>query len=199
LTFSHNDQYFLFAVYDGVAGDPAHPRGTHIKFGKDDGLFIAAEWGFAHESDYKIGLGGWHHTAKVENPIDGTPSKSNGGIYIIGEKYWNDNLSTFFQYGKADRHKNQLGEYMGLGFAYKDWLIEGDNIGLASARAKNSDDYLAQNPDFFSAETTTELTYFRPITEKVSVQTSAYSVDHPSMAPDVKNSLAVGLRLYIEF
>lgn len=199
LTLNKEDQYLLLAVYDGVAGDPKHPRGTHIKFGRDDGVFVATEWGFAHENNYKIGIGAWRHTAKVENPIDGTLSRSNGGVYLIGEKYWGENFATFIQYGRADKHKNQVSDYLGGGFSYKNWLKEGDNIGLAFARAGNSDDYLQINPDFYSAETITELSYFRPLTDKLGFQISAYSVEHPSMAPDVKNSFALGGRLYVEF
>lgn len=199
LTLSHNDQYFLLATYDGIPGDPAHPRGTHIKFGEHDGLLTAAEWGFASENSYKIALGGWKHTAEVENPIDGSLSNSNSGYYIIGEKFFTENLSVFFQYGNADSKKNQLKNYTGLGFTYKNLCVDKDAIGLGYAKAENGAEFLAVNPDLLSAETVVELTYYYPLMEKVSVQTSLYSVAHPSMSPDLDNSVALGLRLYIEF
>ncbi|MFO1389833.1 carbohydrate porin [Cellvibrio sp.] len=197
LTLNHHDTYFLLAVYDGVPGDPAHTHGTHIKFSRDDGLFTASELGIFAEHQFKIGLGAWRHTARVENPVDGTLSQSNSGFYLIGEKYWTENFAAFIQYGKADKHKNQLGSYIGGGFTFKNWMREGDEVGLAFAKAKNSEDFLLANPDFYSAETTSEISYFWPVTEKVSFQTSVYRVAHPSMAPDVENSLAVGLRLYV--
>jgi len=198
LTLTHNDQYFLLAAYDGIPGDPAHPHGTHIKFGHDDGLLVATEWGFAHEQDYKIGLGGWRHTASVENPVDGSLMDSNSGYYVIGEKYFDEHWSAFFQYGHADGRKNQLGTYTGVGVTYKNLLVEEDEIGLGYARAENSTEFLAANPDLLSAETVTEFTYYHPVSTKVSVQASLYSVAHPSMAPELNNSVALGLRLYIE-
>jgi porin len=199
LTLSHEDQYFLLAVYDGIPGDPSHPHGTHIKFGKNDGLLTAEEWGFASEKNYKIALGGWQHTAEVENPIDGSLNKSNNGYYLIGEKYLTESFSVFFQYGHADGKKNQLETYVGLGMTYKNLWVDEDSIGVGYARAENSSAFLAVNSDLLSAETVVELTYYRPLMEKVSVQTSLYSVMHPGMSPDLDNSLALGLRLYIEF
>jgi len=199
LTLVHKDQYFLLATYDGIPGDPAHPRGTHIRYGRDDGLLTAAEWGFASEKNYKIAVGGWKHTAKVENPVDGSMSDSNSGYYVIGEKYFSEHWAAFFQYGHADSKKNQLETYTGLGVTYKNLWVEEDVIGLGYARTENSSGFLVENPDLLFAETVMEFTYYHPVTEKVSVQGSFYSVEHPGMAPDLDNSLALGLRLYIEF
>lgn len=199
LTLTHNNQYFLLAVYDGIPGDPSHPRGTHIKFGKHDGLLVATEWGFANEKNYKIALGGWKHTAEVENPIDGNLSDSNHGFYVIGEKYLTESLAVFFQYGHADGHKNQLETYTGLGVVYKNFAVDEDEIGLGYAKAKNSSEFLKANIDLLSAETVVELSYYRPVMEKISVQASLYSVMHPSMSPDLNNSVALGLRAYFEF
>lgn len=199
LTLSHDDQYLLLAVYDGVPGDPEHPRGTHIKFGEDDGVFTAVEWGFAKEQDYKIALGGWRQTTGVASPIDGSLVDSNSGFYVIGEKYFTENLAAFFQYGHADADKNQLETYLGLGATYKNFLVEDAVIGLGYARSKNSDAFLVENPNLLSAESVVELSYFLPLVDKISTQFSVYSVKHPSMDPTLDNSLALGLRLYIEF
>lgn len=198
LTLSHKDQYFLLAVYDGVPGDPAHPHGTHVVYDKTDGLLTAAEWGFASEKKYKLAVGGWKTTAEVENPIDGSIGNSNQGYYLIGEKYFTENLAVFFQYGYADKEKNQLEIYSGAGITYSDLWAKEDSIGVGYARAQNSTEFLNANPDLLSAESVVELTYFRPIMEKVSVQASLYYVEHPSMAAELDNSLALGVRLYIE-
>jgi porin len=199
ITLSHNDQYFLLATYDGIAGDPAHPRGTHVVLKKSDGLLTAAEWGFAHEKSYKIAFGGWQHTAEVENPVDGTMSDSNSGYYLLGEKYFTEDLAVFFQYGHADNAKNQIETYSGLGITYSNFLTDKDALGLGYAQAKNGSAFLRENPDLLSAEAIVELTYYRPLTEQISVQTSLYYIEHPSMAPDVDNSVALGLRVYWEF
>lgn len=199
LTLTHDEQYFLLAIYDGVPGDPNHPRGTRIKFGAHDGVLTAAEWGFAKERDYKIGLGGWQQTTKVENPIDGSLIDSNNGFYVIGEKYFTENLAVFFQYGHADASKNQLENYFGMGATYKNFLVEEAIIGLGYARSKNSEAFIKANPGLLSAESVVELSYFIPLIESVAMQTSLYSVKNPSMQPDLDNSLALGVRFYIDF
>ncbi|RYY03167.1 MAG: hypothetical protein EOO53_08375 [Gammaproteobacteria bacterium] len=199
LTFSHNDQYFLIAAYDGIPGDPAHPHGTHVVLKKSDGILTAAEWGFASEKNYKLALGGWRTTAEVENPVDGSFSDKNSGYYLIGEKYVNKNLAAFFQYGRADEEKNQLDTYVGVGVTYTALWLEDDAIGLGYAHAENGDAYLKANPDLLSAESVAELTYARPLIENLHIQSSLYYVEHPSMQPDLENTLALGVRLYIDF
>lgn len=199
LTFTRGEQYFLIAAYDGVPGDPQHPHGTHVVFNRSDGVLTAAEWGFASEKNYKIALGGWQTTAEVESPIDAKPSDNNYGYYLIGEKYFSENLAAFFQYGYADSKKNQLDDYVGMGITYNELWIANDAIGLGYAQVKNSDPYLSVYPDVLAAERVVELTYAFPLTEKLHMQASLYHVEHPSMEPDVDNTLALGVRLYIEF
>lgn len=198
LTLSHNDQYFLLAAYDGVPGDPAHPHGTQVKFNKSDGVLTAAEWGFASEKKYKLAIGGWKTSAEFENPINGSISDSNQGYYLIGEQYLTDNLAVFFQYGSADKDKNQLEIYSGVGMTYSELWAAEDAIGLGYARVQNSANFLNVNPELLSAESVVELTYFRPVMDKVGIQTSLYYVEHPSMDAELNDSVALGLRLYID-
>lgn len=196
---AHEDQYLNLAVYDGVPGKPGHPQGTHIVFKKSDGLFKSAEWGFAHEKNYKIGFGYWQHTAEVDNPVDGTTSNANSGYYVIGEKHLRDDLAVFFQYGQADANKNQLDGYRGVGITLSNLLVKEDSIGLGYASAHNGTPFLNANVDLTAAENIMELTYLRPIADKCKVQASLYYVEHPSMAKDVTNTLALGLRVYVDF
>jgi porin len=199
LTIAGEHQYLLLATYDGIAGDPDHPRGTHIKFKQSDGLFNAIEWGVQYENAYKFAVGAWQHTAEVENPVDGSISNSNSGFYLIGEKFLTENLVAFLQYGRADADKNQLESYLGVGITLSNVWVEEDVIGLANASAQNGSPFLQMNSDLLSKENILELSYFRPVTSAVNVQTSLYAIDNPSMSPDVDNSFALGLRAYIEF
>ncbi|HOY22805.1 MAG TPA: carbohydrate porin [Cellvibrio sp.] len=199
LTLAGEHQYLLLATYDGIAGDPDHRRGTHIKFKKSDGLFNAIEWGVQYERSYKLAVGAWQHTAEVENPIDGTISDSNSGFYLIGEKYFTENLVAFFQYGQADADKNQLDSYLGAGVTLSNAWVEDDAIGLAYASVENGSPFLRMNVDVLSKENIVELSYLCPVTSAVSVQTSLYAIDNPSMSPELDNALAFGLRAYIEF
>ena len=198
-TFTFGDQYLLIAAYDGIPGDPEHPHGTHVKFKNTDGLFKAAEWGIAHEKSYKFAVGGWQHTAQVESPIDGGLLDDNSGFYVIGEKNVTDNLAFFLQYGHANADKNQLDNYTGFGATLSNTWVDEDALGLGYSRAHNGSAYLEVNPDLLSAETILELTYQRPLMEHLKVQSSLYSIQHPSMDPSVEDALALGVRLYIEF
>lgn len=99
-TFQGENQYLLAAIYDGIAGDPNNPKGTHVQFNSGDGVFSGVEWGWANEGKDKIALGVWQHTAEVENPVNGAVNDDNTGIYIIGEKHINDVAAFFFSWGK---------------------------------------------------------------------------------------------------
>ncbi|RYY74971.1 MAG: hypothetical protein EOO52_11715 [Gammaproteobacteria bacterium] len=198
LTLAHNDQYFLLAAYDGIPGDPAHPRGTHVVLKKSDGILTAMELGLAQEKNYKFGVGGWETSSEVESPVDGNLLDENRGYYLIGEKYFTENLAAFFQYSRADTHKNQLEVYSGVGVTYSEIWVDDDSVGIGYAQAKNGSAFLSANPDLLAAENIIELTYARPLMDKLHLQTSLYYVENPSMNPVLDNSVALGIRLYID-
>ena len=199
LTFQQRNMYLLLAVYDGVPGDPNNPRGTHVQFNRGDGLFNAAELGFMDGKKYKIAIGGWQKTTEEKNVINGQLSNQNHGYYIIGEKNISENLTAFFQYGRADDAKNQLDEYTGAGLRLNNVWQENDAVGLGVAIAHNGAPYVIQNANIETAETILELTYFRPLVTHLNGQASIYYVKNPSMSPLLDNALALGLRLYIEY
>lgn len=202
-TLQGENQYLLAAVYDGIAGDPNNPKGTHVQFNSGDGTFSAVEWGWANETKDKIALGVWQHTAEVENPVNGAVNDDNTGIYIIGEKNINDVAAVFVQLGQADDEFNQLEYYAGTGITFTGFWLEGDGLGLAVAQARNGDPYLvstrASNKESDRAETAWELTYFAPVVEHLSLQGSVYYIQNPSMDKTLEDALAVGARAYIEF
>ncbi len=199
LTLQQDKFYFLLAAYDGVPGDPNNPRGTHVQFDKGDGLFKAAEFGLIDSKQYKFALGGWQKTTEEDGVVDGVPINLNHGFYIIGEKNLSDDLSLFFQYGRADAKKNQLDEYLGGGVRLNNYWREGDALGLGCSIAQNGEPFLRQNPGLESSEALWELTYFMPLVEHLNTQASVYYVENPSMNPELDNALALGLRAYIEF
>lgn len=199
LTYQGESQYLLVAVYDGIPGDPDNPRGTHIQFNQGDGLFSAVEWGWANDSQDKIAVGAWQHTAEVENPVDGSANNDNTGAYLIAEKNINDVAGIFLQWGWADDLYNQLEYYAGAGITFNSFWLEGDGFGLAVAHARNGDPYLATHRELERAETAWELSYFAPVIDHLSVQASLYYIQNPSMDKSLDDALAMGARLYIEF
>ena len=192
-------QYLQLGVYDGVPGDPDKPRGTHIKFAADDGLFTVLEVGLAEAEQFKIGLGGWWHTAKFDSPVSGEREDNNHGVYLLAEKYWGENLASFVQIGQADKQVNQLENYYGAGLVLSNWLKAEDAIGLAVAQARNGQPFLAANPDLLRAETAWELSYLFPWLDALSLQASLYYIEHPSMDKNIEAAMAVGTRVYVEF
>lgn len=199
LSLLGEQQYLLLAAYDGVPGDPDKTRGTHIRFDDGDGVFYAAEWGLFTPEDFKFAIGGWVHTAEVENPVDGSESDENQGFYVLGEKVFYERLHVFFQAGQADDEKNQLAEYYGAGVTLSDQWREGDGLGLAVASAHNGDPFLVTNNELETSETAWELTYFFPLLAQLSVQSSIYYLQNPGTVREQKNALALGFRLYIDF
>jgi len=201
LTVKQDNFYVLLGAYDGVPGDPDNTRGTHIQFNKGDGVFKAAELGLTEDKKYKFAVGGWQKTTEEDNVVDGQPIDENSGYYIIGEKNLTEQLTVFFQYGRADDAKNQLDEYWGGGVTLNNYWKEGDDAGVACGRAHNGTPFLQQpeNSGLSEAEVVCEATYFRPLVEHVNGQASIYYVDHPSMMPELDAAVALGARLYIEF
>lgn len=199
VSVERDNHYLLAAIYDGVPGDPDNPRGTHVKFHSDDGLFGAVELGLANETKDKVALGIWQHTAEVENPVNGKITDDNTGVYFIAEKNINDVATVFIQLGQADDEVNQLEYYGGTGVTFNNFWLEGDGLGVAVAHARNGDPYLEMNSELSRAETAWEFTYCAPIVEHLNTQASLYYIQNPSMDQTLDNALAVGARIYIDF
>lgn len=197
LAIEGDEQYLRLAAYDGKPGHPHKTSGTHIRFDEGDGVFYAAEWGVLATDRYAVGVGGWWHTADVDNPVDGSPSDRNQGAYTMGQITLNNQMQLFIQAGNAHPDRNQIGGYYGAGVRLNNPLTEGDGLGLAVAHARNSSAFLDANPGLDAAETAWELTYQYPW-QRFAVQSSLYYIQNPGTDPDLRNSLAVGLRLYIE-
>lgn len=190
------EKYYLrFALYDGIAGHPQGKRGTHVRLENGDGLFQAAELGVAVDSDYKVGLGYWQHTAEVDNPISGEISDANNGLYAIGEWFIDEQLALFVQAGVADKKKNQVARYLGAGFTFTDAWQKNDTVGLAVAQSRNSELFLQTNPDMRSSETVWELSYIFSFSQSMALQSSAYYVIDPGMQNRNGNAFSVGFRL----
>jgi porin len=195
LSVRRETRYWLASIYDGVPGDPLNPRGTHIHLSGEDGVFAALEGGWHDPGAYKLGLGYWYHTAAFEDPVYHRTLDNNFGFYALGEKFLGTRWAVFMQLGHARPQVNAVGSYLGLGVRFIGLWRADDSVGLAMAQARNSREYLQQNPDLTQAETAWELTYLLPLGEYVSLQTSFYYVDDPAMDRVLEDALALGLRL----
>lgn len=106
--------YVQGAVLDGIPGDPNNPRGTHIRFDKDDGTMAIVEIGLkpgeaghvfepatevrgqpqtpelkAHEAAERIekyAAGLWRYSTRVPDQLDNTRNRLSWGWYALAEK-----------------------------------------------------------------------------------------------------------------
>lgn len=198
--------YLLAAVYDGIAGSPTNPRGTHIHLGGDDGLFYAAELGLLSDesSHYKLSIGGWYHTAKYED-FSEKVRDDNVGLYIIGEKQifaevdQAQGLGIFAQLGNARQSRNLLDTYIGGGLSYTG-LIPSRNEDVASvgiAKAFVSGDAMRSDETLDSAETAFEVNYRVLLVPYLALTPDFQWISSPGAVIGAKDATVLALRAEI--
>ncbi len=90
-------------------------------------------------------VGGWYHSAEVNEIATGDPHSGNHGLYLLAEQFvWNEStdpeddqgLAIFGQASWAPEEWNEISEYYGGGLLYKGLLRGRDNdyVGLAVVR-----------------------------------------------------------------
>lgn len=207
--------YIMTALYDGISGDPNHTTRTAVRFDDGDRIFAGLEAGQINGSAgakdyYKIALGTWLHTARVEL-FDGSTNSENKGVYFIAETALyaeNDNgegLGGFVEFGLADAKVNQIGSYWSTGINYVGLLPgrNGDILGLAIMTARNGSDYMdfikAEGGEVDHSETAIELTYRAELLPWLVVQPDLQYIINPSMDPSLDNALVAMVRTEIHF
>jgi porin len=226
------------AVLDGVPVD--RPNGTVRLFAPGDGLLLVAEAdylsrplpgdgrpghrfrigrGAAEPSyDWKVALGTWHYTTKLDDLNETTPSgepvqhRGSSGLYALADgTLYRDpagpsrRLTVFGQLGIADPRVNRFGRYLGGGFTLSGPLAScpADEAGLAVAAAYNGGHYLAEQRRLGSpaaaAEVIVELSYLMQLKPWLALQPDLQYVVHPDTDPAVDNALVALLRIELAF
>lgn len=189
------------AVLDGVPGDPAHPKRTAIKLGKDDGALVVGEINYAQDH-FRAGLGAWGYTARFTDTLTGTERRGNQGIYgfVSGQVYAEpeddeQGLSLFTRLGRARGKFNDVGTYFGAGGTYRGLLPARpeDEWGIAVAWAETSSPF-RQATGSQQREAGVEMTYRAPIHGRITVQPDIQYIFNPGADPDLKNALVLGIR-----
>ncbi|MCB0324739.1 MAG: carbohydrate porin [Bdellovibrionales bacterium] len=199
------DLYGLAAVYDGVPGSPNNPRGTHIQFGSDDGLFWAGELGAVGVEGsgyYKASMGLWGHSAEVEDFSEQVRDR-NSGLYLLGERRVftesedeTQGLVLFGRVGFARESRNAVSHYFGAGLSYLG-LFEGrdaDTLALGVARAELSDDYRVVTPESTDAETAIELNYRIAVSDFFAITPDVTVVLDPGASRGVDDAVVLTVR-----
>jgi porin len=153
--------YVQGAVLDGIPGDPADPRGTHIKFQKGDGIHTIVEIGLkpgdarstepappgkeateVTERIEKYAAGLWRYSSRVADQLDTNINRLSWGWYALAEKTLYQakdgrDLAAFLRISGTDGDSTAIKQAVNVGFRVKA-LLPGraeDVFGLAYTRA----------------------------------------------------------------
>jgi porin len=198
--------YLLAALYDGVAGNPDNPRGTHIRFDGGDGLFYALEAGVRAGEGYnyyKAAIGFWYHTAEFIDFREESQD-TNHGFYALLEKSLlresedeAQGLGAFLQLGLTRESRNIVGQYLGAGLSYTGILPgrNSDVTTLGVAHAIASSDYQSTSETIADFETAFELNYKLLITSYFAITPDIQWVINPGATKGIDDALILGLRM----
>ena len=166
-------------VYDG---DPA----TRAVRSASEGLMWIAELGW-EDGAQAFKLGAWRHTADKTGP-GGKVFRSDSGVYgVLDQPLFRQGesaLGVFVQIGFAQRARNDISNYLGLGL-YLDGPLPGrggDSFGIAMARAGFSPEARRVN-GWTAAETALEATYDLALTDWLHLHPSFQYILHPGGDP----------------
>jgi porin len=191
---------------DGVPGDPANEKGTHIRFKSTDGLLTTVQVGIASVEDkpyYHAAIGTWGYSKAVA----GT-DKKNQGAYIFAEGTvfhedgdLNQGLNIFGRYGVAADEINAIGSYTGAGIVYTG-LIPGrneDSLGVAVAIASPTDALKDAAPGVTDSETSIEICYSARITPWLVLKPDVQLIKNPGLVTNTDDATVVGVRVELSF
>lgn len=201
------------AVLDGVPGDPEHPTRTTVRLSSDDGALVVGELQMSAGRLLQLSLGHWRYTAEFEQlGVVGDPvlRRGNDGTYVTGEVEiaaasadGAGRLVAFGRAGVADARVNRFDRFYAAGLVYQGALRSDDQVGLAVAASRAGRPFrLAQANDGLDSESheyNVELTWRVPVTDWLVLQPDVQFVVNPSVDPEIRNSLVVGLRFEVSY
>lgn len=216
--------YLQVAVVDGVAGDPAHPHSTRIRWDSSEGFLITSEIGFLpgemkDDAPYgKFALGSWIYTSEFDDVADvdglGSPVRRSGnfGIYALGEYTVfrekddpDQGLAVYGRFGYANPSINPISYYIGAGAVYTGLIPKRnqDKLGVAVATAINGSKFVngqqAAGTPVKRSETNIEVSYKAQLTPWLAVQPDVQYIMNPGMDPSRGHALQVGARFEVLF
>ncbi len=192
-------------VFDGVPGDPAHPRRFAIKLSGKDGALVVAQatrrWG----DRLRFEAGAWHYTAAFPllDTAGAARRRVSRGAYGLVEARLHDGgdtgrtLTGWLRAGIADGRVNRIDGYLGGGVVLAAPFAgrQDDSTGISVMHAAFGSPARRAEPGLRSGETTVELTYRAPVAWGITIQPDLQYVIHPNGTPGVGNALVAGVRL----
>jgi porin len=194
-------------VFDGVPGDPAHPRRTTIHLSDADGALLIVEAERRLGDSGRIHAGAWNYSSGFARLGDESDSAvhqhNNRGFYALVEGpllrfRGSRELGGWLRYGVANATLNPLRRYLGGGVTLTAPFGRDDELGLAFARAEFGE--RARRVDGLeAAETAIELTWNWPLSETLALQPDLQYVINPGGDPTLENALVIGVRVIWAF
>ncbi len=212
---SGNGAFGQIAVLDGVPGNPDDPSSNEIYLSHENGALLVIEAGWSAGDWRKLAIGAWQYTATFDTLV-GTDDEDmpltrsgNSGVYgMVDRTLWRGDAATvagFLRLGHATGRFNQCDTYLGTGITLAGfWPARaGDEIGLAIAAVRTSDDYReAQRlagADADDHETNIELTWRAPVTDWLTLQPSVQYIINPGTNAELDNALVAMLRFELSW
>gem|GEM_PF-624222 len=191
---------FRVAVFDGVPGNPDHPR-RFVTAGLQpgDGAFVAGQIDYHLSEKARIAVGAWRYSRALPLNIDPTKRGIDQGLYaaVEGPLPGQDKLSAWLRVGFAQGKVQPIASYVGGGLVVKGPLSDrpDDRFGVAVARAEVSLDPMGAGRG--GAETSIETTYQFRVSENLALQPEGQYIIHPSGRIAIRNGFAFGLRVIL--
>lgn len=187
-------------LFDGVPGDPDHPRAfAAVKLGGGDGTLAIAQLDRKLGKDGQVSLGAWRYSAPLP-ALAGTGLARDQGVYgfLAGALPGADGWRGWLRLGRAAPDAQLVASYVGVGVVRNGPFADrpDDQAGLAISRAGLAND-ARRLQGLAHAETTLEATYQVKVTRWLSLQPDVQYVVHPSSRPGLPNALAAGLRVLV--
>lgn len=193
---------FRVAAFDGVPGDPLHPRAlVSVGLRSNDGALLIGQADYHVSDKSKVEFGAWRYSAAMPS-VD--PSslrrRHEQGVYasIEGPLPWSDKWSAWLRAGAANRHAQTVDAYAGGGLVAPG-LLTGrpeDRLGLAIAHALVSP-VASRTFGVHSAETSIEASYQFKVHNTLAVQPDVQYILHPAAVPGARNALVLGVRIVL--
>jgi porin len=211
---SDHGAYVQAAVMDGIPGDPANPRGTHVRFDKGDGIMTIVEIGLkpgaARGSETavieKYAAGWWRYSSRVPDQVDPTVDRLSWGWYALAEKtlyqgQGGGDWAGFVRVSGTDGDSTAIKRAVNVGVRATAMLPgrAEDVFGIAFTRASLSDKWRAVQSTFdaSAAENAWEITYRIQANKWLAVQPVAQLISHPGGDSSRAAARILGARIEI--
>jgi porin len=199
LTWTPTEDWTLRAgVFDGVPGDPRHPKAfAAARLSASDGNLAIIQSDLKLSKDAQVSLGAWRYSGGVP-ALDGRGTRADSGIYgfIEGPVPGLSDWTGWVRAGRGDAAAQVVSGYLGAGLV-RTGLLPGrpdDRLGFAVSNAMISPE-ARRLQGLRRAETTFEATYQIKAREWIALQPDVQYIVHPSSRAGLPNALVVGLRI----